>query len=140
MALGGLVVRIATILFCEYVATTREGKLDAGGILQLVWASEYPMEITRLSLVAVFELQRSEYGQRHSVDVLLTGADGGEARPLLTQSFTAGGRFHRTGLDLRGLNLPTPGLYGFRVLVDEVEVGDATLVAHDREPEFPVHS
>ncbi|HEY0072177.1 MAG TPA: hypothetical protein VGE04_19620, partial [Chloroflexia bacterium] len=120
----------------EYAATTREGKLDAGGILNLVWSPQFPFTVTQLRLIATLELESEEYGQ-HVIKILYRPDERAESEVLLERPFDAGGRFHRVGINLEGLLLAQPGLCYFYVLVDDQPVGSVTLVVSDREPRYP---
>jgi hypothetical protein len=131
-------MRIATSLFCEYQATTREGKLDAGGILNLVWSTTFPMSVTQLSFVVTLEMEREEEWGWHTFTLVLRPDTTDERDQLLNQPFRADGRFHRSVIDLSGLSFPGSGVYRFHVLVDGHDLGDATLIVSDHEPHYPV--
>jgi hypothetical protein len=130
-------MRVANALFCEYAATTREGKLDAGGILNLVWGPPpFPLRVRPLTLVVTLELEPHEYGS-HDFSLRLEDGQGENTAKLLSQRFTATGHFHRLGIDLGGHAFPAPGAYRFHALVDGRDLGDATLIVSDREPVYP---
>jgi hypothetical protein len=120
-------VRVLHALICEDAPERQDGRFDALGIFQQLYAPGFPAQQERLVVVVGIEWDAGEMG-RHEFRIDLTDPNGS---PVLTINGhtevgerAPGDAPQRTLLimPLEGVVFPTPGTYSFDLSVEGGEV------------------
>jgi hypothetical protein len=109
----------------DYANQTGDGKVNAIGTFDRIFASEFPALQAHLALVLAFEVRAADAGQTKNIEVRLISEDGQPVAPPLTMSIVvppppapAPVVTFWQAMNLRSVVFPAEGDYEFSVSVD----------------------
>lgn len=113
-------VRYAFI--CDCANISREGKLNVMGILNTIYAPQFPFAHPAMVYVAGIEARKSEAG-KHQLKVNIVDADGNDITPPLQGELNIGPEVplrstHNVILNINNLKIQAPGTYSIDLSVD----------------------
>ena len=131
-------VRIAVV--ADYVSETNDGKLNVLGIFDTINSNHFPATHPELRLVVSIEFTVAECETERELTVDFIDQDGNRVIRI-SQPFSvprpkaAGSRIvHNAIMHLRGLPIPHPGTFEFRVLMNDNEIARIPVQANLIEP------
>lgn len=116
-------MKLSFAFVCDVAVAVKSGKINAAGILNEVYSTEYPFVREQLSVVTGFEASAAEAGQRQRIRVVLHGPSGSEVAvvegdyTVRKPSYIGRPRYVYGVWDFFGVEFPAPGDYTFHVLV-----------------------
>lgn len=121
---------VRSIILCDYSNDSTDGKLNAFGITDSIYAHSFPARHKTCHLIVSFELQQSDFGSIKNSEVRLIDPDGRrllETKTPIECVPTAPIVNHRH--IIHDLELAVAGAYEFTVFIDGVEAGKRSFEA-----------
>jgi len=125
----GVFVEVHTLLVADYANVTERGTANVMGIFRDIYGPKFPLRHSEMHLVVGLSADPSEYEQKRRLTIKLLNADATEELVNFSHEFTVpkGSAGRRAEINhifrLRDIVFPTPGPYGFSVLVDNDHKG-----------------
>jgi hypothetical protein len=118
-------MELSFLLVADYANVTANGKLNIMGIFNNVFAQGFPTVHSEMYVVAQLTAPTGEFGRRFHLEIKLIDEDGQEVACFPTDHIVPepppglGRRVEMNQiLRLNNIVFPKPGVYEFRVLVD----------------------
>jgi hypothetical protein len=117
-------MKVTLAFACEAAVQVKSGKINAIGILNELYSTEYPFVKPQLSVVTGFEASIAEVGQRKHIQVALHGPDGTKiavvdgSYTVKEPTYIGRPKYVYAVWDFLGVEFPTPGDHALYILVE----------------------